>query len=113
MTTGKDVTPVRPTPTAISRPTASTGSRHLVSADMPAADTRTSLRTRVGKASVSSAPMKPPIELPTTTASSIPSRSHNASMTRAKPWIEIRPEGISEAPKPGRSGAITRKRSMK
>ena len=57
--------------------------------------------------------MNPPIELPTTTGDSrSPARSHSASITRAKPWIEIRPDGISEPPKPGRSGAITRKRSM-
>ena len=77
-----------------------TGSRHMFSAEIPAAEISTSLRTRVGKASASSAPMKPPIELPITTGSSISSRSHSASITRAKPWIEIRPEGISDAPNP-------------
>ena len=50
---------------AISRPTASTGSRHLVSAEIPAAETSTSLRTRVGKARASSAP--PPTHPRTTT----------------------------------------------
>ena len=85
-----------------------TGSRHMFSAEIPAAEIRTSLRSRVGNASASSAPMKPPIELPTTTGSEMSSRSHSASITRAKPWIEIRPEGISERPNPGRSGAITR-----
>ncbi len=89
------------------------GSRHMFSAEIPAAEISTSLRTRVGNASASSAPMKPPIELPTTTGSTTPSRSHSASITRAKPWIEIRPDGISERPKPGRSGAITRWLPMK
>ena len=89
-----------------------TGSRHMFSAEIPAAETSTSLRTRVGNASASSAPMNPPIELPTTTGDSISSTEHSESITRAKPWIEIRPDGISEPPKPGRSGAITRKRSM-
>ena len=89
------------------------GSRHMCSAEMPAADTSTSWRTRVGKASASSAPTKPPIELPTTTGSTTPNRSHKASTTRAKPWIEIRPDGIGEPPNPGRSGATTRKDSMK
>ena len=70
----------------------------MFSAEIPAAETSTSLRTRVGNASASSAPMKPPIELPTTTGFSISSASHSASITRAKPWIEIRPAGISERP---------------
>ena len=52
--------------------------------------------------------MNPPIELPTTTGDSISSCEHSASITRAKPWIEIRPAGISEPPNPGRSGATTR-----
>ena len=42
----------------------------------------------------------------------MPSWSHSASITRAKPWIEIRPAGISERPNPGRSGAITRNAPM-
>ena len=76
------------------------GSRHMFSAEIPAAETSTSLRTRVGNASASSAPMNPPIELPTTTGDSSSSRVHSASITRAKPWIEIRPDGISEPPEP-------------
>src|SRR3954454_15123826 len=92
----------------MSRPAARIGWRLRCSTDRPAADTSTSRLTRVGDASASSAPMNPPIELPTTTGPSTPSSPHSASMTRAKPWMEIRPAGISERPKPGRSGAITR-----
>jgi hypothetical protein len=84
------------------------GSRHMFSAEIPAAEISTSRRTRVGNASASSAPMKPPIELPTTTGFEMSNRSHRASITRANPWIEIRPDGICERPNPGRSGAITR-----
>ena len=84
----------------------------MFSAEIPAAETSTSFDTRVGNASASSAPMNPPIELPTTTGDSISSCEHSASITRANPWIEIRPDGISEPPNPGRSGATTRKRSM-
>ena len=79
----------------------------MFSAEIPAAETSTSLRTRVGNASASSAPMKPPIELPTTTGDSTPScRAAARRSTRAKPWIEIRPGGISDPPNPGRSGAM-------
>ena len=46
--------------------------------DRPAAETSTSRSTRCGKAIASSAAMKPPIELPTTAAASIPSSSEQA-----------------------------------
>ena len=55
------------------RAPASSGSRDRYSVDSPAADTSTSFLTRVGNETASSAPTKPPIELPTTTGSSIPS----------------------------------------
>ena len=57
--------------------------------------------------------MNPPIELPTTTGDSTSSCVQSWSIARAKLWIEIRPAGISDPPNPGRSGASTRKRSMK
>src|SRR3954471_3153493 len=105
---GSDFTPVRAVPTATRRPAARIGSRLRYSTDRPAAEIRTSLDTQVGNAIASSAPMKPPIELPTTIGASTSSAWHSASTTRANPWMEIRPAGISERPKPGRSGAITR-----
>ncbi len=58
---------------------ATVGPRRISSIDRPAADTSTSRWTRVGKASASSAPMKPPIELPITDVVSIPSSWHSAS----------------------------------
>jgi hypothetical protein len=52
--------------------------------------------------------MKPPIELPTTTAASIPRAASSPSRIRAYPAIEISCRGIGERPKPGRSSARTR-----
>ena len=46
--------------------------------EMPAAETSTSRSTRCGNAIASSAAMKPPIELPTTAAASIPSSPSSA-----------------------------------
>ena len=80
---------------------------------MPAAETSTSRSTRVGKASASSAPTNPPIELPTTATRSTPSASHIASTVLAYPWIEIGSAGMSEPPKPGRSSARQRWVSLK
>ena len=90
------------------RASASDGVRATHSVDSPAADTRTSRSTRVSNESASSAPMKPPIELPTTDTLSTPSASHIASTVLAYPRIEIGSAGISEAPKPGRSSARQR-----
>jgi hypothetical protein len=93
---------------AHTRAAVTSGSFHSDSTDSPAAETSTRRRTRVGNASASSAPTKPPIELATTTGASTPRAPHSASTARARPWMEMRPAGISEPPNPGRSGAITR-----
>ena len=51
--------------------------------ERPAAETSTRRSTRCGKAIASSAPMKPPIELPTTAAAAISSWSRSPSSMRA------------------------------
>ena len=51
--------------------------------ESPAAETSTRRSTRCGKEIASSAPMKPPIELPTTAAASISSWSRRPSSRRA------------------------------
>src|SRR3954447_26859530 len=107
-TTGSARAPVRVAVTAQTRASVSSGSFFMCSTESPAAETSTSRVTRVGNAIASSAPMKPPIELPTTTEPSTPSVRHSSSITRPYPWIDIRPDGISERPNPGRSGAMTR-----
>ena len=94
------------------RAPASSGSRARYSVESPAAATSTSLETRLGYLTASSAPTKPPIELPTTTGSSSPSSSHTASTVRAKPGIE-HSSGISDRPNPGRSTATQRRVPMK
>jgi hypothetical protein len=66
------------------------------------------LATRVGKETASSAPTKPPIELPITTGLSMSIRSHTRSTVFAKLRIEISPTGSSDWPKPGRSTATQR-----
>jgi hypothetical protein len=71
------------------------------------------LATRVGNETASSAPTKPPIELPITTGQSMPSRSHNASVTAAKRGIDRSQSGIADSPKPGRSNATQRCDPMK
>jgi hypothetical protein len=92
---------------------ASTGSALTYSVDSPAAETSTSLSTRVGNESASSAPTKPPIELPITTGQSMPSCSQTASAVLAKPRIEMSSRGISDSPKPGRSNVTQRCVRMK
>ena len=99
--------------TANARAAASSGSRARYSVDSPAADTSTSLATRVGNETASSAPTKPPIELPITTGLSSPSWSQTLSTVPAKPGIEISPAGISDWPKPGMSIATQRWVPMK
>ena len=96
---------------ATARPMASTGSRATYSVDRPAAETRTSFSTRVGNATASSAPTKPPIELPTTTGQSSPSSAHSRSVVRANAGIDSS-GASSDCPKPGRSNATTRCVSM-
>ena len=66
-------------PAVTSRASVSAGLRAISSVERPAADTSTSRSTRVSNDSASSAPMKPPIELPTTDTHSTPSASHIAS----------------------------------
>jgi hypothetical protein len=65
------------------RAAASSGSRWKYSVESPAAATSTSRSTRVSCDSASSAPVKPPIELPTTDALSMPRCSHSASTVLA------------------------------
>ncbi len=78
---------------------------------IPTAFTRTSLSTRFGFASASWAATAPPSELPTATTRSSPRCSQRSSSAFAKPATDTRSIGISEPPKPGRSGAMTRRRS--
>jgi hypothetical protein len=94
------------------RAPASSGWLDRYSVERPAAATSTSFETRVGKRTASSAPTKPPIELPITTGSSIPISAHSLSTTRAKPGIEAS-SGASDSPKPGRSTAMQRCVRMK
>ena len=98
---------------ANARAAASSGSRARYSVDRPAADTSTSLETRVGNETASSAPTKPPIELPITTGLSIPSWSQTSSTVPRSPGSRSRPAGISDWPKPGRSIATQRWVPMK
>ena len=73
----------------------------------PAALTSTRRSTRAGNWIASSAPMKPPIELPTTEAAptrALEQRVDDARVARDGDLLE----GIGESPKPGRSIAITR-----
>jgi hypothetical protein len=93
---------------AHARAAASTGSALTYSVERPAAETSTSLSTRVGNDSASSAPTKPPIELPITTGQSIPSIEQTASAVLANPGIEMSSRGFSDSPKPGRSNATQR-----
>ena len=104
---------MRAVSTMKARAPASSGSRARYSVESPAAATSTSFETRVGNETASSAPTKPPMELPITTGSSIPSSSHSRSTVRAKPGIEISLSGRSDRPKPGRSTATQRWVSMK
>jgi hypothetical protein len=108
LTTGEPRRPVRAVSTANARAAASSGSRARYSVERPAAATSTSLATRVGNETASSAPVKPPIELPITTGLSTSSASQTASTACANPRIEISPAGSSDWPKPGRSTATQR-----
>jgi hypothetical protein len=87
---------------------ASTRSSRWCSTVNPAALTSASRSTRSGNAIASSAPMNPPIELPTTAALDMRSVDMSSSTNRAYPAIVMFLAGISEPPKPGRSNATTR-----
>ena len=63
----------------------------------------------MGNETASSAPTKPPIELPITTGLSIPElRRRPCRPCAAKPGIEISSSGIGDWPKPGMSIATQR-----
>ena len=83
----------------------------MFSAEIPAAETSTSLRTRVGNASASSAPMKPPIELPTTTGVSMPSSvAQRVDHPREALDRDLARRHLRRA-EPGQVGASTRMRA--
>ena len=77
----------------------------MFSAEIPAAEISTSLRTRVGNASASSAPMKPPIELPTTTGDRRSPAARTARRSPARsPGSRSAPPASPSRPKPGQVG---------